>query len=694
MADERLEDLVVGIRADLDHFKKDMKGVTDEVKASNSSMASDVKSFSAGAVASYGKIAAVAGFVTVAIAGITSAIGEFISAANEAVAAERVLESQLKATGHAAGLTVVEIQALAKARHQITAFEDDTTTAAASILTSFTNIREEAFKRTIVSAQDLSTVMGGQLSSTVLQLGKALNNPAEGLAALTRAGVQFSEGEKEVIKWLAETNRLAEAQELILQGLEGKYGGAAEAAVTPSQQMGLVLGDLAEMLGMLLLPALNELFTGIRDLINELVPGEDAVASLGVALKILLLPVSLLFGTLQLFAKLVNETVGLMMDLVDWINQAIPPTELWGETIEWVKGLFVGLLRIISKIPGSIGDMADAAIEEIEASEQAAEAAEAERQSLAELEAQMKLTKAAEKEMKEEKEQAQKISELISQREIEVATMEMAAHSAEIYKLRLVGLSDVQAEQLDYLGRLKTHVESTMKVKKENEEQIKRETEAYKTYNKQLIETATLFGLEGRDREIAKREMEGLSKERIKELKGLDAEIDALEGLEKRMGFYKETMTGLMTPQQKFNQEVTKLTEIRHLLGESNFDNAIKELRKQLEDPFVIDLRVQGVDAVEAGSADALARISAFRSAIAKPNESLELPASVGASAPVGQWKEKFLEKTGGPNIDEINKSSEKMDMMLAGINDGISELVKIEQNKEADTETVNLDGG
>ena len=61
-------------------------------------------------------------------------------------------------------------------------------------------------------------------------MGKALNDPVANLSALSRSGIQFSDEQKAVIKSMAETGRLAEAQTLILDELNRQYGGSAEAA--------------------------------------------------------------------------------------------------------------------------------------------------------------------------------------------------------------------------------------------------------------------------------------------------------------------------------------------------------------------------------------------------------------------------------------------------------------------------------
>jgi hypothetical protein len=168
------------------------------------------------------------------------------------------IESALKSTGGTAGLTSKELQKIASELQNISVFGDEEILqkSTAQLLT-FTNIAGEQFKKTQKAALDLATRLGGDLQGATIQLGKALNDPVEGLSALGRSGIQFSKDQKQLIKSLAETNRLAEAQDLILAELEKQYGGAAEAAAQlglgPLRQLQNQFGDLLEDVGKILI---------------------------------------------------------------------------------------------------------------------------------------------------------------------------------------------------------------------------------------------------------------------------------------------------------------------------------------------------------------------------------------------------------------------------------------------------------
>lgn len=173
--------------------------------------------------------------------------------------AEAKVQQAIKSTRGAAKLSFEELKRFASELQGKTIFGDEQilNDATAQLLT-FTNIAGENFKRTQAVALDLSTVLDGDLKSASIQLGKALNDPVKNLTALSRAGIQFSKEQTATIKTLAETNRLAEAQSLILDELERQYGGQAAAAAKvglgPIQQLKNAWGDFLEQIGAAIMP--------------------------------------------------------------------------------------------------------------------------------------------------------------------------------------------------------------------------------------------------------------------------------------------------------------------------------------------------------------------------------------------------------------------------------------------------------
>jgi hypothetical protein len=202
-------------------------------------------------------------------------MSEAIDLANEQEAAENRLAATLKATGGAAGYNLDELKKMASAMQEVTTVGDETTLAGMSILATFKNIKGEAFQGATMAALDMSHVMGQDLNSSMVQLGKALNDPVKGLSALSRVGVTFTEEQKEMIARLQESGDMMGAQKVILEELKSEFGGAAsEATQTFSgkvQQMKNAWGDLLEELGFVITKnkRFSELAGQIKDKINE-----------------------------------------------------------------------------------------------------------------------------------------------------------------------------------------------------------------------------------------------------------------------------------------------------------------------------------------------------------------------------------------------------------------------------------------
>ena len=181
------------------------------------------------------------------------------------------VEAGLKSTGNQVGKTSKELQKMAADLQRTTLFGDEEILQGATAqLLTFTNIAGEQFERTQKVALDLATRLDGDLKSSSIMLGKALNDPVANLSALSRAGIQFSTEQKAVVKSLVETNRLADAQNIILAELEKQYGGSAaaarEAGLGPIQALQNTLMDLTEDIGKIILPSLIALAKKIETL--------------------------------------------------------------------------------------------------------------------------------------------------------------------------------------------------------------------------------------------------------------------------------------------------------------------------------------------------------------------------------------------------------------------------------------------
>lgn len=173
--------------------------------------------------------------------------------------AEAKVQQALKTTNQTVGYNFRQLTDYASELQGKTIFGDETILAKSTArLLAFTNITGENFKRTQALALDLATALEMDLGSASLQLGKALSDPLTKLSSLSRAGITFSEEQTAVIRQLAKTGELAKAQAMILDELEKKFGGQAEAAARTGlgavQQLKNAWGDFLEQIGAAIMP--------------------------------------------------------------------------------------------------------------------------------------------------------------------------------------------------------------------------------------------------------------------------------------------------------------------------------------------------------------------------------------------------------------------------------------------------------
>jgi hypothetical protein len=309
----------------------------------------------------------------IAAAGALAGLGAFlISSVKEAAEAEREmkqLETVLKSTGGAAGITKKGALDLADALAKQSTFTDDAVLSAENLLLTFTNIKGPAFEGATQAVLDMSVALGQDLKTSSIQVGKALNDPIEGVSALQRVGVSFTEQQKEQIRTMVEMGDTAGAQALILKELNTEFGGQAQADAETfagkMQRLKNSFDELKETLGAALLPELTKLSDWMiahEDEIKQTL--HDAIEAGKQALKDLkaageeLRPV--LEGLLETFRALPEPVqkftlaVGALTAALIALNAAGIPVitmlKFLGEGLLAVAGLFTFMLVVLAPV--------------------------------------------------------------------------------------------------------------------------------------------------------------------------------------------------------------------------------------------------------------------------------------------------------------------------------------------------------
>jgi hypothetical protein len=141
----------------------------------------------------------------------------------------------------------------ARELQEITLFGDEETIAAQSFLAQM-GLQEEAIKRLTPLIQDMATAKGMNLSAAADLVAKSVGSSTN---ALSRYGIQI-EGA------VGSTERLDSAVLALKNQFDGQAKAAAEAGTGSLKQLQNTIGDLAEDIGKMLMPVIQNLVDKIR----------------------------------------------------------------------------------------------------------------------------------------------------------------------------------------------------------------------------------------------------------------------------------------------------------------------------------------------------------------------------------------------------------------------------------------------
>jgi phage-related protein len=243
---------------------KDVAGAAE----STGSKFDGMKEIARGAFSAIGGFAvnAAANIAGTVVSGITDIAKNSFTAAVDAERSFSQLEAVIESTGSAAGWSAEEVDQLANelsAASGRSVFGDEAIRDAQSVLLTFTQIKGTNFATATESALDMSQALGMDLTSASMMLGKALNDPVKGMAALGRSGVSFTDEQKNMVEAMVEAGDVAGAQQLIMDEMAVQFGGsAAKATETLEGKMKIFnerLGDIYEIIGNALMPIMQKL---------------------------------------------------------------------------------------------------------------------------------------------------------------------------------------------------------------------------------------------------------------------------------------------------------------------------------------------------------------------------------------------------------------------------------------------------
>lgn len=195
-----------------------------------------------------------------AFQGVKDQLGDLFTAADDDARAVAQLGAAIQSTGGAAGVTAQSAIDLAENIQKTTPIAHETALTMEDMLLTFTSITKDVFPQTAAAVTDMATRMNGgltpsaqQLSTTAIQVGKALQDPIKGITALHKVGVEFTDQQKEQVKAMMAVGDQTGAQKLILAELSKEFGGSASAALDTfagkQQQTANIMEDAKAQLG-------------------------------------------------------------------------------------------------------------------------------------------------------------------------------------------------------------------------------------------------------------------------------------------------------------------------------------------------------------------------------------------------------------------------------------------------------------
>lgn len=191
------------------------------------------------------------------------------------------LDTILQSTNGRIGLSSSKIQSMAEELDKTTKFTKEQAIASLTFLATQDKISGSIAERALPAIAGLATLMGGDMKQSTQQLSKALQDPKNNLDALKKAGIEFSDQEKSKIIILQNSNKLLEAQDIILGKLEsGGISKLAKSSKSVFDQFYKSINGLSEALGQGLMPVFEAILTPVTNFFNLLGGQPELVTAL------------------------------------------------------------------------------------------------------------------------------------------------------------------------------------------------------------------------------------------------------------------------------------------------------------------------------------------------------------------------------------------------------------------------------
>lgn len=268
--------LTVKIKGDASHFDKTLKSV----KGGLSSIKTPLAVVAAGAAA----VGAAIGAAAFGAYKLTESLIDVGEAARKEDAVLGNVVKRMGLFGTGADKITAKMIKYADATELATGLDAGIIKSTQAKLSTFEEVAKTAgdvggaFDRATKAALDMSIVFGGDASQYAVQLGKALQDPEKGLAALKKTGALTRVDIERIGAEFASSGNKAKAFDQILSAIERQVGGAAEAAATGTSRIRAAFNQMRDELAVPVSEQFDKLAAQISAQTPQIVSAFQAIA--------------------------------------------------------------------------------------------------------------------------------------------------------------------------------------------------------------------------------------------------------------------------------------------------------------------------------------------------------------------------------------------------------------------------------
>jgi len=285
------------------------------------------------------------------IAGLGMVLSDVVAEHREAEKASRSTAAAIKSTGGAANVTANEVADLAGRLSVTAAIDDEEIQGAANKLLTFKNVANQAgegndvFTQSMSTAVDMAARYGQSLDTSVIQLGKALQEPEKGAAALKRTGA-IGAAELEKVKEMAEQGvPLLEQQRFLLDQInEAGVKGAAASQADPFDRLAVSIANVEEAAGGVIVPPLAKAADAAAKFFGEIADNKGDGAKF-------LQTMQGIGQALEPIGHTIKDVAEASADLGRWLGENPGRAKALGVAVMALGGTFVAL-KTLGRVSG------------------------------------------------------------------------------------------------------------------------------------------------------------------------------------------------------------------------------------------------------------------------------------------------------------------------------------------------------